>query len=288
MFYKLLKDLLMEVFNITLTAGKEVLKIYNSAYDVIFKYDNSPLTEADKKSHNIIVSGLQNLNTGFEIPVLSEEGKNISFGERKKWEMFWLVDPLDGTKEFIKKNGEFTINIALIKRQEPVFGVVYAPCLDLLYFGVKDLGSFKIENATLVLNTKKISEDIFTRRLPLFNRSLKGKEVVVAVSRSHMNERTERFLYDLKRLGCNLKTISKGSSLKICLVAEGIVDLYPRLAPTMEWDTAAAHAVCLYAGKNIYEYKESFFENKDNLKPLTYNKAELVNPPFVAVGRFPF
>jgi len=241
-------------------AGKEILDVYyNSDFEVEFKSDNSPLTIADKRAHQVILEYLS--PTG--IPILSEEGKSISFEERKNWNLFWLVDPLDGTKEFVKRNDEFTVNIALIEGNSPIAGVVYVPVTKELYWSNKS-GSFKT-----------ISEDEsipFTniQQLPL---NLKKSNFVVAGSKSHMNTETETFIQGLDTKGKPIEMKSKGSSLKICMVAEGYADVYPRLAPTMEWDTAAGHAIVKFAGKQIIQY-----ESKE---PLIYNKETLLNPWFV-------
>jgi 3'(2'), 5'-bisphosphate nucleotidase len=241
-------------------AGKEILDVYyNSDFDVEFKSDNSPLTIADKRAHRVITEILN--ETG--IPVLSEEGKTIPYDERKNWKLFWLVDPLDGTKEFIKRNDEFTVNIALIEGNSPIAGVVYVPVTKELYWGNIN-GSFRAV-------ADEISET-FTgiQQLPL---ALTKMNFVVAGSKSHMNPETERYIESLDTKGKPVEMKSKGSSLKICMVAEGNADVYPRLAPTMEWDTAAGHAIVKFAGKKIVQY-----ENNENL---VYNKENLLNPWFI-------
>jgi 3'(2'), 5'-bisphosphate nucleotidase len=241
-------------------AGKEILDVYyNSDFKVEFKADNSPLTIADKRAHNVITEILGET----EIPVLSEEGKTIPYVERKKWKLFWLVDPLDGTKEFVKRNDEFTVNIALIEENSPIAGVVYVPVTKELYWG-NSSGSFKA-----------IAEDenvpfINIQKLPL---ALIKANFVVAGSKSHMNAETEKFIELLDTKGKPVEMKSKGSSLKICMVAEGNADVYPRLAPTMEWDTAAGHAIVKFTGKKIVQY--------ENNKPLVYNKENLLNPWFI-------
>ncbi len=241
-------------------AGNEILDVYyNLDFEVEFKDDNSPLTIADKRAHDKI---LQVLNpTG--LPVLSEEGKSIPFEERKNWKLFWLVDPLDGTKEFVKRNDEFTVNIALIGNNTPVAGVVYVPVRKVIYWGNKN-GSFRAktidENGTLS----------GIEQLPL---NVSGNSYVVAGSKSHMNTETEKYIQSLDTKGLPLEMKSKGSALKICMVAEGNADIYPRLAQTMEWDTAAGHAIVRFAGKEIVQF--------ENNKPLVYNKENLLNPWFV-------
>jgi 3'(2'), 5'-bisphosphate nucleotidase len=235
-------------------AGNKILEIYNKDFNVEYKDDKSPLTEADKNSHEIIVKNLKKYN----LPILSEEGKDVSYDERKNWELFWMIDPLDGTKEFIKKNGEFTINIALIYKNEPVFGIVYAPVLELLYFNDNE-NSYKIEKG-------EINE---IKKLPIIKE--KEKFVIVA-SRSHLNNETKEFIDKIKT-DKEKEFISIGSSLKLCLVAEGKADIYPRLAPTMEWDTAAADVVVRKTGKSVVEYNTQ--------KLLKYNKKNLLNPWFI-------
>ena len=236
-------------------AGQEILKIYNTAdFNVDMKADNSPLTQADIASHEHIVARLAALTP--EIPVLSEESKDISYAERQTWSRFWLVDPLDGTKEFIKRNGEFTVNIALIENGLPILGVVHVPVLDLTYYAAKGVGAFKVQKGqTQAIKAKGVSH----------------KQVSVVASRSHAGPETEAFLANLaKDYEVNLS--SKGSALKICMVAEGEAHLYPRLGPTMEWDTAAAQCVAEQAGAIV--------TNAQN-EPLRYNKENLLNPFFV-------
>jgi 3'(2'), 5'-bisphosphate nucleotidase len=241
-------------------AGKEILDVYyNSDFGVEFKSDNSPLTIADKRAHNVITELLSET----EIPVLSEEGKTIPFDERKNWRLFWLVDPLDGTKEFVKRNDEFTVNIALIEGNSPIAGVVYVPVTKELYWG-NYKGSFKV----IVENENRPLENI--RQLPSI---LMKENFVVAGSKSHMNPETEKYIQSIDTKGKLVELKSKGSALKICMVAEGVADIYPRLAPTMEWDTAAGHAIIKFAGKEIIQF--------ENNEPLVYNKENLLNPWFV-------
>ena len=259
-------ELLSIIIDASIEAGKEILKVYDTDFNIEYKEDESPLTLADKRAHNIIVSYLEKTN----IPVLSEEGRNISFEERKQWEKLWVVDPLDGTKEFIKKNGEFTVNIALVENNEPVMGVVYAPVLDVLFVGDQQKGAFRIEQAS---KKEKIFDELKdTNKLPLTVNKDKDYYGVVA-SRSHLNRETEEFINKLKTNHKNIKIVSKGSSLKICMVAEGIADIYPRFAPTMEWDTAAGDAVARASGATVTNVKTN--------TPLVYNKEELLNPWFI-------
>jgi 3'(2'), 5'-bisphosphate nucleotidase len=235
-------------------ACKEILSIYNSDnFFVEAKDDNSPLTKADKKSHECIVEILR--STG--IPVLSEEGRDIPYEERKHWKYFWMVDPLDGTKEFIKRNGEFTVNIALIENHLPVLGVVAVPVSGQVFYGARSLGAFvKKDNLVKPLVSRK-------------NVELTGEGIRVVASRSHLNEETLRFIESLNKP----VLVSKGSSLKFMLLADGEADVYPRFAPTMEWDTAAAHAIVNQVGISVRQ--------KDSSQELTYNKENLLNPPFL-------
>lgn len=236
-----------------IAGGEEILEVYNGEIKVDMKEDKSPLTEADRRAHNAIIGFLE--KTG--IPVLSEEGKTIPYEQRKNWEKLWIVDPLDGTKEFIKRNGEFTVNIALIENGLPIMGVIYVPVKDVLYYGMNGLGSFKEANGS-------ISE------LPQPKAS--GNFVAVG-SRSHMSEETEAYFNDLRQKHGEVDVVSMGSSLKICLVAEGVADVYPRFAPTMEWDTAAGHAVAKFAGKTLLDYKTQ--------QEMRYNREELLNNWFI-------
>tara|TARA_B100001057_G_scaffold478258_1_gene548458 strand:+ start:677 stop:1471 length:795 start_codon:yes stop_codon:yes gene_type:complete len=247
----------------SLLAGEKILEIYNSnQFEEELKNDNSPLTKSDRASHNIIVKQLSKLG----MPILSEEGAEIDYSIRKKWKKFWLIDPLDGTKEFIKKNGEFTVNIALIENQIPVLGVVYTPVTKELYFAEKDFGSFKIESI------KKFEELCVKQTLNL-SKSTIPDEYTIVVSRSHLNKETLDFIEVKRQKFKDISTKQYGSSLKICKVAEGSAHCYPRLGPTMEWDTAAAHAVIKYSGKSLLK-----FNSKDEL---IYNKKSLLNPFFV-------
>ncbi|CAN5183120.1 3'(2'),5'-bisphosphate nucleotidase CysQ [soil metagenome] len=234
-------------------AGEQILKYYHSDVEVDRKSDNSPLTMADMASHNEIVKGLKEHYP--EIPVLSEESEIPEYSVRKHWEEYFLIDPLDGTKEFIKKNGEFTVNIALMKNDEPVLGVVYIPAEETLYYATKENGSFK---QTGNRPKTRIEHETYDKNEP----------ARIMVSRSHRgNDTKER----LAEMGIQVsEEIPSGSSLKICYVAEGKADLYPRFGPTMEWDTAAADAVFRYSGKN-----------GKAKSPLKYNKEDLHNPEFI-------
>lgn len=269
MNYKLLIE---QAIRASVYAGKEILKVYEGEIIVEMKDDKSPLTEADKLSNAAIVKNLSNT----ALPVLSEEGKSIDYTERKNWDLFWLVDPLDGTKEFIKRNGEFTVNIALIKNQTPVGGVIYAPVINDLYFSIQGVGAFKLNCSIDELTTLVIEENFIDSlisqcdQLPL---AKEGRPFTVVASRSHMSEETTAFIDELKSKHGDIHLISKGSSLKLCLVAEGAAEVYPRFAPTMEWDTAAGHAIALGAGLTV--------RHTDSNLPLVYNKENLLNPWFV-------
>jgi 3'(2'), 5'-bisphosphate nucleotidase len=264
---------IQDIIHIAKQAGEAIMTIYQKDFDVEYKADQSPLTEADKAAHNIIVEGLesQELPTTHHslltqtIPILSEEGKHLPYEERKHWECFWLVDPLDGTKEFVKKNDEFTVNIALIQHGEPVLGVVYAPALNQLYYAKKGEGAFKQEI---------INGQTQTSQLPKPKKRKEG-EIIVVASKSHMSNETKQFIDVLTTNYPQLTTHSIGSSLKICLVAEGAADIYPRLGPTMEWDTGAAHAVVLEAGGQLQRYQAGQYS------PHLYNKPDLLNDWFV-------
>lgn len=231
------------------SAGEKILEVYNSNnFGVEHKKDDSPLTIADTLANEIITSELQKHYP--EIPIISEEGKNIPYDDRKSYEYFWLVDPLDGTKEFINRNGDFTVNIALIHKHTPIMGVIYVPVYNTTYHGTVLLGAYKEAN--------KILEKISVRN--------KKTELTAVGSRSHSSEEDQKVLsqYDIKDF------TSRGSSLKFCMVAEGLADLYYRGGPTMEWDTAAGHAIVLAAGGKI--------------EGLTYNKENLLNSSFICKG----
>ncbi len=248
-----------QLISIAQKAGDAIMEIYARDFEVEIKEDKSPLTEADKKSNAVILEGLKNLYP--DIPFISEETKQTSYEERKHWKRFWLIDPIDGTKEFIKKNGEFTVNIALIEEGIPVVGIVHLPAQNKTYYGVKGVGSFKSQDENQKSEIRNTT-----------HYSAKQKVIVVG-SRSHLSPETLQFVEDLKAQGKEVEFRSSGSSLKLCLVAEGEADVYPRFGPTMEWDTAAAHAVALYAGKNVINYETK--------QPLVYNKETLLNPWFI-------
>ena len=254
-------------------AGDAILEIYAQDFEVEFKADESPLTSADKAAHNIIVQALETT----PYPVLSEESGEITYEERKSWTTYWLVDPLDGTKEFIKKNGEFTVNIALITDGVPVLGVVYVPVEHTLYFG-DCKGAFKGVQGehfqALEELLEKLPEVETFQRLEVSGTP--GQPLRVVASKSHCNEETREFIAGLEKTYGMSELVSRGSSLKLCMVAEGSADIYPRIAPTMEWDTAAAHAVVMAAGGTVVVYGTT--------NALIYNKENLLNPYFVASG----
>ena len=266
---------LLDAVAAALQAGGSILDVYRSDFTVETKADRSPLTQADMQSHRIIKDKLARHG----IPFVSEEGRDLPYAQRSRWERLWIVDPLDGTKEFVKRNGEFTVNIALIEMGVPVMGVVYAPVNRWLYFAAKELGAYKMTDVApadisfddsgheqqlneLINNSEKIPLD------------QKGREVYTIVgSRSHGTPELDAFVEAKRREKGAVEFIAAGSSLKICLVAEGAADIYPRLGPTMEWDTAAGQAVAECAGARMYIY--------DDGQPLRYNREEMLNPWFV-------
>jgi 3'(2'), 5'-bisphosphate nucleotidase len=245
-------------------AGGAIMEIYGMDFAVTYKDDESPLTEADEKSNEIICSALETLYP--DIPILSEENRAVEYGERKNWEYYWCIDPIDGTKEFVRKNGEFTVNIALIYRDTPVAGVVFAPALGDIYSAKKGEGAFK--NGV---------------RLPVKNNPDRSRKLSVVASKSHLSPETQSFI-DALDTG-ETEQVNRGSSLKLCMVAEGEADIYPRLAPTMEWDTAAADAIVREAGRMTYRFDGDFSIDVGGGwvrgTPLAYNKPDLLNPYFV-------
>ncbi len=261
---------------VAIKAGKAILGVYDSDFSVERKSDNSPLTLADKKSHEIIRSGLRR----HDIPMISEEGRDIPYEQRRQWNRIWIVDPLDGTKEFVKRNGEFTVNIALVEGLQPVMGVVYAPVPDVLYFASKEIGAFKLNRAS-ELNINDAMDQNMTVQLDAWiQESLKlpcqtnqQRLYTIVGSRSHGTPELAAFVERKREEKGAIQFVQAGSSLKICLVAEGAADIYPRLGPTMEWDTAAGQAVAEGAGAVMRTH-----ESKERLR---YNKRDLLNPWFV-------
>ena len=266
-----LKSLLETAIEASVNAGKEILDVYSQPITVEMKDDKSPLTMADRRAHLKIVEHLN--ATGLNI--LSEEGKHTEYEVRSAWEYYWLVDPLDGTKEFIKRNGEFTVNIALIHEGRSILGVIFVPVLNQLYFAAQGIGSYKCENSqgldelfagnnfleSLISQSRKLSA---TNKPAIFT---------AVASRSHNTPETAALIEDLRLQHGQVELISKGSSLKLCLVAEGAANIYPRLAPTMEWDTAAGQAIAEIAGFTVIDYHTK--------APMQYNKVDLLNPWFV-------
>lgn len=253
-----------------LDAGKEIMRIYDDPkqdFGIERKADNSPLTLADKAAHRCIVRHLE--STG--IPVLSEEGAQLPYEERKAWKRLWIVDPLDGTKEFIKKNGEFTVNIALVEDGNPVLGVIYVPATGFVYAGEEGKGAWK---ADVRLFYEEEGRTFRKESLPIEREVWRGSGLfTIVASRSHLTPETKEFIGQMRREHGDVRLISSGSSLKICLVAEGAADIYPRFAPTMEWDTAAGDAIARAAGRKVVDAKTG--------QPLRYNKPDLHNPWFI-------
>ena len=260
-----MKQLLNTAITAALEAGKAILEIYHSGeFDIEIKGDKSPLTRADTASHNVIMSFLDTTN----IPVLSEEGRDIPYKDRKDWKQLWIVDPIDGTKEFIKRNGEFTVNIALIENQKTQIGVIFVPVTGELYFSSKELGAFKVK-----VNPEDYDVDALIsdgNKLPL---QRDYKTFTIVASRSHMTPETESYVQEMRSKHGAVNLISKGSSLKLCMVAEGLADCYPRFAPTMEWDTAAGQAICEHAGFQVMEWETK--------KTMLYNRKDLLNNWFL-------
>ncbi len=261
-----LRVLLMDAVEASLKAGEEIMEIYENTFEVEYKADNSPLTIADKKAHNTIVQHL----TPAGIPILSEEGRDVPFSQRELWSTLWVVDPLDGTKEFVKQNGEFTVNIALIERGIPVLGVIYVPVEETLYYGAKGLGAWRMDKALHKKGMESFEE--LTGNSVILPEQQQRPFTMVG-SRSHMSDETAGYFEGIREEHPEAEIISRGSSLKICMVAEGTADVYPRFAPTMEWDTAAGHAIVKESGFDIVR--------PDDSKPLEYNKEELLNPWFI-------
>ena len=254
----------------SLKAGDDILTIYNSDdFESELKMDNSPLTLADRKAHQRILYFLKKT----DFPILSEEGRQPDYEERREWKTYWLVDPLDGTKEFLKRNGEFTVNIALIHNETPILGVIYSPTLNELYFAHKEMGAYKLDVSDeheYNLHSYIIDGTI----LP----SVKTEKYTIASSRSHFNTETKAIIEECEEKYGVIDLISCGSSRKLCMIAEGKAHLYPRLAPTKEWDTAAGQAIVECAGGQVL--------NLETGKSLSYNKPSLLNPFFMVEREF--
>lgn len=263
----MIETLLLTAIEAAISAGENIMKIYQEDdFEVDFKADDSPLTKADLASHKEIMRFLETT----DIPVLSEEGKHMEYAVRKDWKQLWIVDPIDGTKEFIKRNGEFTVNIALIENQKSQLGVIYVPALGDLYFSSTEHGAFKATKV-YTFDKKEVADWIAAAdKLPIDT----GRTTyTVVASRSHLSPETEMFIEELKSEYGTIESISKGSSLKLCMVAEGVADCYPRFAPTMEWDTAAGQAICEHAGFTVLDW-----ETKE---PMLYNRKQLLNHWFL-------
>ncbi|XCF07726.1 3'(2'),5'-bisphosphate nucleotidase CysQ [Tamlana crocina] len=261
-----MREVLIKAIEAAVLAGEEIMKVYSGVFDVVLKPDNSPLTQADEKANAVINAVLEETN----ISIISEENAAVSYSERKKWNKCWVVDPLDGTKEFVNKNGEFTVNIALVENGQPVLGVIYVPVSKTLYYAIVS------ENIAyrIVLGSHQVSEGIFENSVIIKPDSKPKQQLKVVASRSHLNDETESFINDLKLKGEDVVMVSKGSSLKFCLLAEGEAHVYPRFAPTMEWDIAAGHAICNAVGIKVSQVGA--------VKELRYNKESLLNPYFLA------
>ena len=268
-----MNELLHSAIKAAINAGHDILKIYDTNFKVEIKQDNTPVTMADKAASKSIINSL----SSFNIPFICEEENIVNYETRKNWQKLWLIDPLDGTKEFIKRNGEFTVNIALIEYDKPVIGVIYSPVFKNLFFALNGLGSFKINphNVISLINTNKLDclKTILNsaQQLPTVN---KPKNYTVVASRSHLSTELNSHIKQLESKKGTINLINTGSSLKMCLVADGEANEYPRFGTTMEWDTAAGHCILNNANGTI-------ISTETNL-PLTYNKQNLKNPNFIA------
>lgn len=267
MKHKQLEQYLDLTIEAAVKAGAAIMEVYGSAFEVQYKADESPLTLADQRANAVIMQFLETT----AIPIISEENKQIPYETRKNWTACWMVDPLDGTKEFVKRNGEFTVNIALIDNGVPILGVIYVPVSQVLYFAITDQQkAFKI-----VLEDVALSAEAIHSHATELKASASKNGLRVVGSRSHMNTETSNYLERLKSLTKQApEMVSVGSSLKFCLLAEGAAAIYPRFAPTMEWDTAAGHAICSALGIRVVEESTG--------QALLYNKANLLNPYFIA------
>ena len=267
------EKLLRKALIAAIEAGKEILSVYETSFKVEYKEDCSPLTMADKKASDKITQELQEFN----IHILSEEGIHETYDQRKHWKMLWIIDPLDGTKEFIKRNGEFTVNIGLVEDGLPTLGVIYSPVFKDIYFAANGIGAFKIDGkvvSTLLDNIKEINfDELLNSSLKLPILSHRDAYTVVA-SRSHMSSETYTHIESLKNKYSKIDIITIGSSIKMCWVAEGKADEYPRFGPTMEWDTAAGQAILQHANATLIDYETK--------TPMRYNKESLYNHWFIA------
>ncbi len=261
------KYYLIPAYDAALAASSVIMNIYNSEFAINWKEDHSPLTEADMQSHHTITDLLS--LTG--IPVLSEESKEISYEIRSTWEMLWIVDPLDGTKEFIHRNGEFTINIALVENGLPVFGLIFIPVTKTIYYGIKGMGAFKYQSTGEAFTD---ADEMILASQAVHSHGIENNKINVGISRSHLNETTSDFITSLKTKGYQINLVPSGSALKFGLLAENSIQLYPRFAPTMEWDTAAGQVIIEESGAVMESYPEK--------QKLLYNKECLLNPGFIA------
>lgn len=269
-------------------AGDAVLKIYNSNFDVEYKNDKSPLTKADIEANKIITEKLSALG----YPIISEECAITDYELRSKWNRFWLIDPIDGTKGFIEKTGEFTINIALMENNIPIIGVILCPVTQTFYFGF-DKGSYK---ATKNKHYKdfddlylSIEKEEFSNFKKISVSSFPSSNIKVVMSKSHINNETLLFISEIESVFGKVEKISYGSSIKICLIAEGVADIYPRLGLTSEWDIAAADAILRYAGGSIFKYDsrysiKDYISSNNNVQKIKYNKENMINPYFIVSG----
>ena len=263
-----MRELLSIAIIASVKAGEAIMKVYSNKIDVVYKEDESPLTLADKNANKIINKYL----VKSKIPIISEENKILTYEERKNWKQCWIVDPLDGTKEFIKRNGEFTVNIALIKNNKPIIGVIYVPVTKTLYF-TSDNSSKSYK--TLLKNDTIIIDEIFNNAVQIFPTQKNNNILRIVGSRSHLNDTTKNYISKIEKKN-KTRIVSKGSSLKFCLVAEGEAEIYPRFAPTMEWDTAAGQAICEAVGVKVTDVTTN--------EPLKYNKQNLLNPHFLVTN----
>ena len=263
-----MKELLSIAIIASVEAGEAIMKVYSNKIDVVYKEDESPLTLADKNANKIINKHL----VKSKIPIISEENKILTYEERKNWKQCWIVDPLDGTKEFIKRNGEFTVNIALIKNNKPIIGVIYVPASKTLYFTSDNSSkSYKVS----LKNNIIIIDEIFNNAVEIFPSEKNNNILRIVGSRSHLNDTTKNYISKIEKKN-KTKIVSKGSSLKFCIVAEGGAEIYPRFAPTMEWDTAAGQAICEAVGVKVIDVTTN--------EPLKYNKQNLLNPHFLVTN----
>jgi 3'(2'), 5'-bisphosphate nucleotidase len=269
---------LLKAIEASIQAGQAILDVYHSDFSVEYKTDSSPLTLADRRSHEVIVKQLSE----FDIPILSEEGKNMPYADRKSWDRLWIVDPLDGTKEFVKRNGEFTVNIALVENHKPLLGVIFVPDKSALFFAASGSGAYKLEkkftaeefDSSQGLETTEDRLNEFLDRADRLPVNLSPLPIYTIVgSRSHQTPELKTYIEEKRRELGDIEFIAAGSSQKFCVVAEGRANVYPRLGPTMEWDTAAGQAIAENAGATVVRH--------DNGEPLTYNKEDLYNPYFI-------